>query len=182
MKALPVLLSNKNQSSLHSKKTIREASPSVDTFPKKSQGKNLHKVPKSPILVPRSQHAAQHGIRRQHMISIVGCFEPLGIQAGEFNDGEIAASSMSKNFSSTDAWCPPKVDENQYIQVDLSRKTELTKIATQGESGAKDRFVKTFSLLYSDNGKKWEQYGDKGAEKVMGSLSKHDVDGNQNVI
>ena len=104
------------------------------------------------------------------MISIVGCFEPLGIQAGEFNDGEIAASSMSKNFSSTDAWCPPKVDENQYIQVDLSRKTELTKIATQGESGSKDRFVKTFSLLYSDNGKKWEQYGDKGAEKVIGGL------------
>ena len=102
------------------------------------------------------------------MISIVGCFEPLGIQAGEFNDGEIAASSMSKNFSSTDAWCPPKVDENQYIQVDLSRKTELTKIATQGESGSKDRFVKTFSLLYSDNGKKWEQYGDKKAEKVRG--------------
>lgn len=96
-----------------------------------------------------------------------GCFEALGIQAGEFNDGEIAASSMSKNFSSTDAWCPPKVDENQYIQVDLSRKTELTKIATQGESGAKDRFVKTFSLLYSDNGKKWEQYGDKGAEKIF---------------
>ena len=98
---------------------------------------------------------------------MLGCFEPLGIQAGEFNDGEIAASSMLKNFTATDAWCPPKVDENQYIQVDLSRKTELTKIATQGQSGAKDRFVKTFGLLYSDNGKKWEQYGSKGKEKVM---------------
>ena len=97
----------------------------------------------------------------------LGCFEPLGIQAGEFNDGEIAASSMLKNFTSTDAWCPPKVDENQYIQVDLSGKTELTKIATQGESGTKDRFVKTYSLLYSDNGKKWEQYGEKGTEKVL---------------
>ncbi|XP_068715117.1 lactadherin-like isoform X3 [Montipora foliosa] len=96
-----------------------------------------------------------------------GCFEPLGIQAGEFDDGEIAASSTGKNFTSTDAWCPPKVDENQYIQVDLSRKTELTKIATQGESGIKDRFVKTFSLLYSDNGKKWEQYGSKGTEKIF---------------
>lgn len=121
-----------------------------------------------PLSPTPKKSTTQHGIRRQLMISIVGCFEPLGIQAGEFNDGEIAASSMSKNFSSTDAWCPPKVDENQYIQVDLSRKTELTKIATQGESGSKDRFVKTFSLLYSDNGKKWEQYGDKGAEKVRG--------------
>lgn len=96
-----------------------------------------------------------------------GCFEPLGIQAGEFNDGEVAASSMLKNFTATDAWCPPKVDENQYIQVDLSRKTELTKIATQGQSGTKDRFVKTYTLLYSDNGKKWEQYGSKGKEKIF---------------
>lgn len=95
-----------------------------------------------------------------------GCFEPLGIQAGEFNDGEIAASSMLKNFTSTDAWCPPKNDENQYLQVDLSRKTEVTKIATQGQIGSKDRHVKTYALLYSDDGKKWEQYGNKGKEKV----------------
>ena len=74
---------------------------------------------------------------------------------------------MLKNFTATDAWCPPKVDENQYLQVDLSRKTELTKIATQGQSGTKDRFVKTFGLLYSNDGKKWEQYGSKGKEKVM---------------
>ena len=74
---------------------------------------------------------------------------------------------MLKNFTATDAWCPPKVDENQYLQVDLSRKTELTKIATQGQSGTKDRFVKTFGLLYSDDGKKWEQYGSKGKEQVL---------------
>ena len=55
MKALPVVLSNKNQSSLHGKKTIRVASPFVETFPQKSQGKNLHEVPKSPISIPRSQ-------------------------------------------------------------------------------------------------------------------------------
>lgn len=74
---------------------------------------------------------------------------------------------MLKNFTSTDAWCPPKIDENQYLQVDLSRKTEITKIATQGQIGTKDRHVKTYALLYSDDGKKWEQYGSKGKEKVM---------------
>ena len=95
-----------------------------------------------------------------------GCFEALGIQSGEFDDGEIAASSMLKNFSSTDAWCPPKVDENQYLQVDLSRKTEITKLATQGEIGSKDRHVKTYALLYSDDGKKWKQYESHGKEKV----------------
>ena len=73
---------------------------------------------------------------------------------------------MLKNFTSTDAWCPPKNDENQYLQVDLSRKTEVTKIATQGQIGSKDRHVKTYALLYSDDGKKWEQYGIKGKEKV----------------
>ena len=101
---------------------------------------------------------------------LLGCFEPLGIQAGEFNDGEVAASSMLKNFTATDAWCPPKVDENQYLQVDLSRKTELTKIATQGQSGVKDRYVKSFTLLYSDDGKKWNQYGSKRKEKVIKHL------------
>lgn len=96
-----------------------------------------------------------------------GCFEALGIQSGEFDDGEIAASSMLKNFSSTDAWCPPKVDENQYLQVDLSRKTEITKLATQGEIGSRDRHVKTYALLYSDDGKKWKQYESHGKEKIF---------------
>ena len=74
---------------------------------------------------------------------------------------------MQKNFTATDPWCPPKTDENQYLQVDLSRKTELTKLATQGYSGDKEKFVKTFALLYSDDGEKWEQYGSKGKEKVL---------------
>lgn len=74
---------------------------------------------------------------------------------------------MQKNFTATDPWCPPKTDENQYLQVDLSRKTELTKLATQGYSGDKEKFVKTFALLYSDDGEKWEQYGSKGKEKVQ---------------
>ena len=74
---------------------------------------------------------------------------------------------MQKDFTATDPWCPPKTDENQYLQVDLSRKTELTKLATQGYSGDKEKFVKTFALLYSDDGEKWEQYGSKGKEKVL---------------
>ncbi|CAH3026091.1 unnamed protein product [Porites evermanni] len=96
-----------------------------------------------------------------------GCFEPLGIQSGEFEDGLITASNVQKNFTATDPWCPPKTDENQYLQVDLSRKTELTKLATQGYSGDKEKFVKTFALLYSDDGEKWEQYGSKGKEKIF---------------
>ena len=71
-----------------------------------------------------------------------------------------------KNFTATDAWCPPKNDENQYLQVDLSRKTEVTKLATQGQSGDRDRHVKTYALLYSNDGNKWEQYTEKGKEKV----------------
>lgn len=98
---------------------------------------------------------------------LIGCFEPLGIQSGEFEDGLITASNVQKNFTATDPWCPPKTDENQYLQVDLSRKTELTKLATQGYSGDKEKFVKTFALLYSDDGEKWEQYGSKGKEKVL---------------
>ena len=27
--------------------------------------------------------------------------------------------------------------------------------------------MKTFALLYSDDGEKWEQYGSKGKEKVL---------------
>lgn len=83
---------------------------------------------------------------------------------------------MLKNFTSTDAWCPPKNDENQYLQVDLSRKTEVTKVATQGQIGSKDRHVKTYALLYSDDGKKWQQYSSKGKEKVRLLFRYHSVD------
>ena len=89
------------------------------------------------------------------------------MQTGEIDDEDVAVSSKQKNFTSTDAWCPPQNDENQYMQVDLSLKTKLTRIATQGQIGGKDRHVKQYALLYSDDGKKWNTYEDsKGAEKV----------------
>ena len=54
------------------------------------------------------------------------------------------------------------------MQVDLRQKTKLTRIATQGQIGGKDRHVKQYALFYSDDGKKWNTYGTGSkAEEVI---------------
>lgn len=95
------------------------------------------------------------------------CYEALGVQTGGLDDEDISASSKLENFTATDAWCPTDNDENQYIQVDLGEKTKLTRIATQGSLDHPDKHVKTFAVLYSMDGKKFQTYKANGTEEIF---------------
>ncbi|KXJ25456.1 lactadherin [Exaiptasia diaphana] len=95
------------------------------------------------------------------------CYEALGVQTGGLDDEDISASSKLDNFTATDSWCPPENDENQYLQVDLGEKTKLTRIATQGDLTHPDKLVKSFAVLHSMDGKKFQTYKENGTEAIF---------------
>ena len=67
------------------------------------------------------------------------CNRPVGMEDYRVNKGAITASSVKSSACSADrgrlnsasAWCP-KTPKHQWLQVHLSRKTLINKIATQG--------------------------------------------------
>ena len=88
------------------------------------------------------------------------------MQTGGLDDEDITASSKLDNFTATDAWCSQDTDENQYLQIDLGEKTKLTRIATQGALEQPEKHVKTFAVLHSMDGKKFQTYKANGTEQV----------------
>ncbi|XP_015757096.1 PREDICTED: uncharacterized protein LOC107336222 [Acropora digitifera] len=93
------------------------------------------------------------------------CFQPLGMQSGRISNSAITASSQwDKSLTPArarlnvkrvgklgGAWCVRRNDHNQYLQIDLRRPTRITKVTTQGRYDA-NQFVRTYRLLYSQNG------------------------------
>lgn len=97
-----------------------------------------------------------------------GCYETLGVTTGDIAEQDITASNKYKNFSSgMDAWCSPKTDESQFIQFDMGENTKVTRIATQGDPSSGGKFVKSFSMFYSNDGKKFDVYNEDGSSKEM---------------
>ena len=63
------------------------------------------------------------------------------------------------------AWCVRRNDHNQYLQIDLRRPTRITKVTTQGRYDA-NQFVRTYRLLYSQNGNTFILIKEGGKIKV----------------
>ena len=63
------------------------------------------------------------------------------------------------------AWCVRRNDHNQYLQIDLRRPTRITKVTTQGRYDA-NQFVRTYRLLYSQNGNTFIPIKEGGKIKV----------------
>ena len=67
--------------------------------------------------------------------------------------------------SSTGSWMPQTSDRNQWLQVDLVNKMQISGISTQGHPN--DTFwVKSYSLRYSNNGVLFEVYTPEQQSKV----------------
>ena len=66
-----------------------------------------------------------------------------------------------------DAWCSPVDDENQFIQFDMGEKTKVTRIATQGDPASGGKFIRSFAMFYSNDGKKFDVYNEDGSKKEM---------------
>ena len=87
------------------------------------------------------------------------------MKSGLISDGQISASSqLDDNHSPQRArlntkslsgikkgsWLPLTNDRNQWLQVDLSSYTRVTRMATQGRDGY-EQWVSSFQLEYSIN-------------------------------
>lgn len=67
--------------------------------------------------------------------------------------------------SSRRSWVPQTSDKNQWLQVDLGNKMQITGIATQGHHNS-SCWVKRYSLQYSNNGVLFEVYASEKQPKV----------------
>ena len=69
-----------------------------------------------------------------------------------------------------DAWCAFITDTQQYIQLDFTRNTCVTRIVTYGR-GQKSHWVKRYILQYSSDFFVWHNYTENGFVKVRKSQS-----------
>ncbi|XP_051059966.1 contactin-associated protein like 5-3-like [Phodopus roborovskii] len=57
----------------------------------------------------------------------------------------------------TGGWSPADSNAQQWLQVDLGNRVEITAVATQGRHGSSD-WVTSYRLMFSDTGHNWQQY------------------------
>uniref|UniRef100_A0A8C3T5L0 F5/8 type C domain-containing protein n=1 Tax=Chelydra serpentina TaxID=8475 RepID=A0A8C3T5L0_CHESE len=104
---------------------------------------------------------------------VEGCSLPLGMENGEIKNAQITASSYKKSWYSswesslarlnqqgrTNAW--QSNNNQQWLQIDLLKVKKITAITTQGcKSMSAEQFVKTYAILYSEEGTEWKPYMD----------------------
>ncbi|KFR14606.1 Coagulation factor V, partial [Opisthocomus hoazin] len=104
-----------------------------------------------------------------------GCSLPLGMENGEIKNTQIKASSVKTSWFNTwdaslarinqkgkmNAWRAKLNNNQQWLQIDLLTIKKITAIATQGvKSISAENFVKTYVILYSDQGSEWKSYTD----------------------
>ncbi|XP_061860824.1 coagulation factor V [Colius striatus] len=102
-----------------------------------------------------------------------GCSLPLGMENGKIKNTQITASSVKTSWFSTwdpslarlnqkgklNAWRAKLNNSQQWLQIDLLTTKKITAIATQGvKSISAENFVKTYVILYSDQGSEWKSY------------------------
>ncbi|XP_010183905.1 PREDICTED: coagulation factor V-like [Mesitornis unicolor] len=104
-----------------------------------------------------------------------GCSLPLGMENGEIKNTQLTASSVKTSWFNTwdpslarlnqkgriNAWRAKLNNNQQWLQIDLLTIKKITAIATQGfKSISAENFVKTYIILYSDEGSEWKSYTD----------------------
>eukprot|EP00058_Branchiostoma_floridae_P025524 XP_002611014.1 hypothetical protein BRAFLDRAFT_233517 [Branchiostoma floridae] len=86
------------------------------------------------------------------------------MENGAITDDHITASTEETGYEAYEgrlnngkSWQTNTVDTNQWLQINLGSQKVLTGIQTQGLWGG---HVKSYKLLYSDDGTTWVTYGD----------------------
>ncbi|XP_039383519.1 venom prothrombin activator pseutarin-C non-catalytic subunit-like isoform X2 [Mauremys reevesii] len=107
---------------------------------------------------------------------VKGCSLPLGMENGEIKNAQITASSYKKSWYNSwepslarlnqegrvNAWQAKSNNNQQWLQIDLLKAKKITAITTQGcKSMSTEQFVKTYVILYSDEGTEWKPYMDE---------------------
>ncbi|XP_036211592.1 lactadherin isoform X3 [Myotis myotis] len=111
-----------------------------------------------------------------------GCDEPLGMKDRTIPDKQITASSIYRTWGLSsfswyphyarldqqgkfNAWTAEKNSASEWLQIDLGSQKQVTGIITQG---ARDfgtiQYVAAYKVAHSNDGLKWTEYKDPGAE------------------
>ncbi|KFV12615.1 Coagulation factor V, partial [Tauraco erythrolophus] len=121
-----------------------------------------------------------------------GCSLPLGMENGEIKNTQITASSVKTSWFNTwdpslarlnqkgkiNAWRAKLNDNQQWLQIDLLTIKKITAIATQGvKSVSTESFVKTYVILYSDQGSEWKSYTDGSSSVAKVFLGNENCNG-----
>ncbi|XP_069472865.1 contactin-associated protein-like 5 isoform X2 [Ambystoma mexicanum] len=93
------------------------------------------------------------------------CDEPLAalLPPAAFDSSSELFSSQSQGFAKLNrregagGWSPMESNGQQWLQIDLGNKVEITAVATQGRYGSSD-WVTSYVVMFSDTGHNWKQY------------------------
>uniref|UniRef100_A0A3Q2E325 Contactin associated protein like 3 n=1 Tax=Cyprinodon variegatus TaxID=28743 RepID=A0A3Q2E325_CYPVA len=102
------------------------------------------------------------------------CDNPLvyNLPPSSFRSSSQLSSSHGPGFAKVNrregagGWSPLLSDKNQWLEVDLQRRTQITAVATQGRYGSSD-WLTSYLLMFSDTGHNWRQYRQ---EDVLGAF------------
>ncbi|XP_027753564.1 coagulation factor V [Empidonax traillii] len=123
---------------------------------------------------------------------IDGCSLPLGMENGEIKNSQITASSAKTSWFNTwdpslarlnqkgkmNAWRAKLNNNQQWLQIDLLTVKKITAIATQGvTSMSTENFVKTYVILYSDEGSDWKSYAEDSSSVAKVFLGNENSNG-----
>ena len=107
--------------------------------------------------------------------------QPLGMEDSKIADEAITTSSVldeshgpSRSRLNTKpegeqmgAWAAKDNDENQWLQVDLGKTVEVTRVGTQGSGDSAEHRVTSYTLSVSQDGEDFQLYKENGEEKVL---------------
>nr|XP_056717364.1 contactin-associated protein-like 5 [Euleptes europaea] len=93
------------------------------------------------------------------------CEEPLvfSLPMAAFDSSSELSSNHRPSFANLNrrdgagGWSPMDSSTEQWLQIDLGDRVEITGVATQGRYGSSD-WTTTYILMFSDTGRNWKQY------------------------
>ncbi|XP_022795203.1 uncharacterized protein LOC111333840 [Stylophora pistillata] len=111
-------------------------------------------------------------------MTIPGCESALGMESGIIKDYQLTASSTysflqpykARPGGDNDAWCAFIANDQQFIELDFTKKTRVTRIVTYGRS-QKQHWVKRYLIQFSNNEVDWYNYTENGFDKLSIKLS-----------
>nr|XP_033803133.1 contactin-associated protein-like 5 isoform X2 [Geotrypetes seraphini] len=126
------------------------------------------------------------------MVMKDNCDDPLvsSLPPAAFDSSSELPGAHSPSFAKLNrrdgvgGWSPLDSNEQQWLQIDLGDRVEITAVATQGRYGSSD-WVTSYLLMFSDTGRNWKQYrqedsiwaftGNSNADSVVQHKFQHSV-------
>uniref|UniRef100_A0A1B0GWV0 Contactin associated protein-like 5A n=1 Tax=Rattus norvegicus TaxID=10116 RepID=A0A1B0GWV0_RAT len=83
-------------------------------------------------------------------------FSPMTFSSSLDLTGSYSSAQLNWKMG-TGGWSPVDSNAQQWLQIDLGNRVEITAVATQGRYGSSD-WVTSYRLMFSDTGHNWQHY------------------------